>query len=326
MKRRNLKRFYVIAVALVATCGLALSGRAQVTNVLVNDSWADNDRTDPAPPTYADNNGQSFFDYDADSDTYGESAWFTTTNGTTVSSGHLTAPIGTSSLSLTTYFTESNTWVNLANAGDTLRVMWVFTPSSVNVSNTSQGFNIALASTPAQGRLGADGGPPGATYQGFAMYGNMGTKFNNGNSFQLRRWGLGATAGNLLAQQGNWTGLTNNVAKGTTGYASGTQYTNTWTIVRDGSGNLDVTLTMAGGNIGGTGLITDYYVDTSPSTDGAGYTFDTFGVRPSNAAQAAASLDSNYFEVDFITVPEPSTIALVVAGLGLMLGLIRRRR
>jgi hypothetical protein len=94
------------------------------------------------------------------------------------------------------------------------------------------------------------------------------------------------------------------------------------TLTRDGSGNLDITSTMIGGTLKGSGTATVSYVDSSPNS----FSYDTFQLRPANANSTAATFDTTLFQVQFITVPEPSTVMLVGAGLGLMLGLVRRRR
>jgi hypothetical protein len=332
MSKTN-RRFYIVAAVSVATFGLTLVGHAQTTNVLVNDTWADGARNDPAAPTYAENNGQVYTgDSDADGDVDRESQWFHAGSGTlnvvNNGGGNVLEQTGqsTSSASDFTYFTGGGTAVTLANAGDAIRLVWQFTPQGVNSSNTSQGFLVALAQSPSGARVTADGSLAQTNYTGLSMFMNMGTMLNNGNSYQLTRWALGATPGNLLGTTGNWTALTNGVAKGLHGYDSGTSYTLTMVVTRDGSGDLIISNTMAGGTLGGTGTIVDNYVDTSPATDGLGYTFDTFDVRPSSVASTANTIDTTLFHVEFITIPEPSTVALVGGGLGLLIAMIRRRR
>lgn len=316
MKIRNL---HWIALAITATVGLALSARAQTTNILVHDTWQDSTRTDPAPPTYAENNG--VIGTDADTDTDLESAWFNSSSGMTVSPNHLVMTnLTTGSSVFTTYFTPEATPVTLANAGDAIRLTWVFTPTSVNSSNTSQGFRLALVQNPSGTRVTADGGLPTTTYQGYAMFMSMGTKLNNSNSFQLMRRNVASNP--LLNNATDWLGLTNGAGKNVTGYTDGTPYTFVWTLTKNGSGGLDITSTMSGGSLGNTGSITDFFSDATPSTN----SFDMFAIRPSSGSTTASQFDTSLFEVDFITVPEPSTLALVAGGLGLMVGFVRRRR
>jgi hypothetical protein len=287
---------------------------------LNNDTWQNGSRTNPPPPLYADNNGTSVVNNDASS--YPDSAWFASNSAslTVAGPGDLRAAVPGSSLSQYTYFTTPTTPVTLANVGDELKITWVFTPSTIAV-NTSQGFNLALVNTPNGSRSAGDGSIANANFtNGFAMFMNMSSTMGNGNSFQLRKWGL-ASAGALLGTSGNWTALTNGVASGTTGYASGTQYTFVYDLTMT-AGGLQVASSMSGGSIGGTGSISDTYVDPSISTA----SFDTFDVRANGNATGPAQVDSSLFKVEFITVPEPSTVMLVGAGLGLMLALARRRR
>ncbi len=318
----NRYSFLAVSLIVTATCALGLSTRAQTTNNLVNDTWLDGTRTDPASPTYAENNGVTGTDADLDGNL--ESAWFGSSGAafTVPAAGDLRGTIGTGSLSMYSYFTQPTTPVTLANVGDELRLQWTFTPNGTIAVNTSQGFNLALALTPttALRNVSDSGSPQNANYtNGFAMFMNMAPTLGNGNSFQLRKWGI--ASGALLGTSGNWTALTNGVASGTTGYTSGTSYSFVYDLTMT-AGGLQVVSSMTGGSVGGTGSISDTYLDPSITTA----SFDTFDVRPSGNATGAAQIDTSLFKVDFITVPEPSTVMLVGAGLGLMLGLVRRRR
>jgi len=329
---RTTKHLYRMALVLTATFGLALSGYGQ-DPVLIYDTWSDSERTNPPPPTYADFTLQ-------------QSAWF----GSSLSvpaAGDLRQTVGSSSAQICTYFSPGNpvTPVTLASGGE-LQLTWTFTMSGLNSSNTSQGVGLAVvnstetilttAGPPSSvPRVTADSQSiPGATYQGYAVYMNMGTALNNGNSFQLREWGT-ASAGNILAQQSNWSVLGNAIGKSSYGYANATQYTFTMTLTRDqvgqNSGNgITVVATMAGGNLGGTGSISSSYYDAaadaqvSGSTIYSNWSFDMFAFRPAASSAAAAQFDTSLFEIQYI-IPEPSTLMLAGVGLGLMVAVIRRR-
>src|SRR3954463_8387411 len=138
----NATPFLILPAAIAA---MLIGPASAEAAIIVNDTWQDGSRTDPASPTYAENNGALGTDADADGNL--ESAWFINNNGgsnaTTV--GHLTTNPPTGSMNWYTYFTPEATPVNLANTGDSLTVTWQFTPSGVNASNTSQQFNMALA-------------------------------------------------------------------------------------------------------------------------------------------------------------------------------------
>ena len=319
------KRYSFLAVTLIvtATCALGLSSRAQTTNTLVHDTWQDSTRTDPASPVYAENNGVTGTDADADGDL--ESAWFEAgTANMAPSPNSLLMSNGATSASYITYFTPEGSEVNLANPGDTLRVKWVFTPTGLGGANTSQNLPLAIVNTPnAATRLTADGSVPASTaYAGYAMFMNMSTP-NLGNSgpFQLREWNGSGSA--LLGTSGNWNILTNQTASGVHGYDNGTQYTFLMTLTRDATGSLDINATMSGGSIGGGGVISVTFTDATPNS----FSYDTLDLRPASAVGTATNLNTSLFQVDFIQqVPEPSSIMLVGAGFGLMLTLACRRR
>lgn len=265
-------------------------------------------RTDPASPIYAENNGVVGTDADLDGDL--ESAWFINNNGgsnsTTV--GHLVTNTPTGSMNWYTYFTPEATPVNLANTGDKLRVTWQFTPTGVNAANTSQDFRMALARTPAGGRASTDVTPPNAAYTGYALFTNMGNTLGNSNPFQLRERTGGSNP--LLNNASDWGALVNGVTTGAPGYVSGTQYTLVWTLTRNGAG-LDILAEMTGGTLNTSGTASVSFSDPN----GNGFTFDTFGVRPSSSTNTATSFDTTYFQVEFLPIPEPGSLLLGVIGL-----------
>jgi hypothetical protein len=296
-----------IALALATICGFALSSYAQTDTILVNDTWADGDRTSSGP----DGGGI-------------DSAWFSSSGAalTVPAAGTMRATVGASSLSETTYFASQT----LAATGDALKFTWVFTPSTLT-QNSSLGFNLAAVNG-ATHLISDSGSPPSQVYAGYSMYMNMAPTFASGSAVALREWNLGATAASLLSTAANWgangtasANLANGATSGNTGFASGTLYTLVMTLTRNASSGLDIVSTMTGGTINGTGTVTDSVTDATPNT----FTYDTFALRQSGAASGAAQVDTTLFKVEFLTapVPEPTTFAL--AGLGL-LGLAGYRR
>ena len=224
-----MKRLNSIVFALTAVCACATSGYA---NILVDDTWLDSTRTDPAAPVYAENNGVIGTDADADGNL--ESAWFKGGSGTMTASPNDFQVTGIAGSTFwTTYFTPQATPVTLANAGDAIKITWVFTPTGVAAANTSQGFNMALVQTPSSvSRLTADGSAPSGLYAGYAMFMNMGTTLGNANPFNLKEW-TAASAGSLLGTAGNWgTSDGNGATSGNTGFADSTQYTFVMTLTR----------------------------------------------------------------------------------------------
>ena len=281
--------FGVLVVA--AVTGFAIPSHA---NVLVNDTWQDGTRTDPtAANGYAENNG--VVGTDADNDGNLESAWFSSSSSalTVPAPGDLRAVQPANSLTWLTYFTPEGSEVTLG-AGDTLKITWVFTPSSVNTGNTSLQFPLAVVNTPSGSRRTSDGSPAQAAYAGYAMFMNMGQTLGNSSPFSLREWVV--SSGDLLSSAGNWgangtanASLANGATSGNHGFDSGTQYTFTMTFTRNSTNGLDITATMIGGTYNNSGTGTVSYTDTTPNS----FVYDTFALRPSASATIPASSRSN---------------------------------
>ncbi len=283
-------------VICVLTAAGALTGRTWAAT-LVNDTWQDATRSDPAAPTYSENGA----DLDSDGDL--ESAWFNGNGTLTASAGHLKMQVGaTSSASWTTYFTPEASPVTLASAGDALKITWVFTPTNVNVSNTSQNFRLAVVDAPSASRLASDNSPGSAAYAGYAMFMNMGQTFNHARPFNLMRRNV--ASGDLLSSSGNWSNLVNGATNGAHGYDGGVQYTFVMTFTRTATNTLDVTATMSGGTINNTGTATLSYNDPVPHS----FTYDTFALRPSSGSTTADAFDTTLFKVEFIPGATPPAI------------------
>lgn len=311
----------ICTAAILAVLAPAMSH----ASVVVNDTWSDADRTDPAAPTYSENG------VDSDVDGNRESAWYNGGSGATAvaSAGHLvltprTAAAGGGSASWTTYFTPEASPVTLANNGDSIHVTWRFTPSGVNASNTSQNLRVALVDSPSAARLTAEGAPGSGGYTGYAMFMNMGQTLGASNSFRLEERtnpGPGGS-GAMLGTTSDWTALgTTGATNGAAGYASGTSYSFDMTITRTAAG-VDILSTMTGGNLNNAGTASIAFSDPTPN--GNSYTFDTFSIRPSDAASTADSFDTTLFKVETnfgATAPEPTSLLAVAAG-----GLLLRRR
>jgi hypothetical protein len=300
----------------IATIASAVVLQTQA-GIIVNDTWIDGTRNDPASPVYSENGT------DSDADGNIESIWLKGGGGTLAPTG-AGGPLqgvgfGTGSASWYTYFTPAGSPVTLANTGDQFHLTWKFTPNGVNTGSTAQGFNLALALTPPSAtRPTADASVPSAAYQGYAMQMNMAAVLGNANPFQLRKWTL-AGSGALLGTSGNYTSLANGATTGNTGYTSGVLYTFDLTLTRNGANGLDIVSTMSGGSLNNTGTATVSYTDNAPGT----FAFDTFDIRPSKESDSATSIDTSLFRVELIQTPEPTVTALM--GLGIF-GLIASRR
>lgn len=287
-------------LALWCAVALACCVTAARATVIINDTWIDGNRNDPARPVYSENGT------DADADGNLESAWFNTDNSATSmvivpgvgANQILRTTNGSSSSSWTTYFTPSNsTPLTLTSVGDSIKVTWVFTPTGVGVANTSQNLRVAVVDTPDANRIGTNGSPGTAAYLGYAMFMNMGTPTLGGAAFQLKERTSPGTPASFLSTSGDWTTVASGGPTSGEGYLDGSNYTFVIQFTLQSGGALQIISTMTGANIGGVGQLSVTNVDATPNS----LTFDTFGIRPSSAAGTAVQFDTSLFKVERFT-------------------------
>lgn len=301
---------HVLGSAGLILCALALAARGQV---LVNDTWRDGTRTDPASPTYSE------FGTDADSDGDIESAWIAANRSTNfiAAVGSLTfyPTAGTSRAGLT-YFTPGASPVTLSD-GQALKVTLTFTPSGVAATSSATTTRFAIADYTGGSRLTADGTSSsmnGTGVKGYALFLNVANTFGVPPLSLRERTTLSS---DLLGTATDWTTLGSGGGQaGDPGFTNGISYTMVLTLARN-SGTLDFTAAITGGSLNISHTVTD----TSPST----FTFDAFALRAANSTDTPTMQFTN-FKVEI--VPEPTALSLLgVAGLGLLAGrqLLRRR-
>lgn len=283
---------------------------------VVRDTWIDGTSTDPASPVYSENG------VDTDSDGDLESAWYVGGTGSTLApvgaGGPLRAVVSTTSASWTTYFTPEASPINLANVGDSMKLTWAFTPTNVNLTNTSQNFRLALVDTPGAARLTANGAPGTAAYTGYGLFANMGQTLGNSNPFRLMERNV--ASGAMLGTSGDWVGIgTTGAPSGAPGYTNGTEYLFEMTLTHGVGDVLDIVMTMTGGTLNTSGVASVVFSDPTPN--GGSFSFDTFSIRPSGNATTADQFDTRLFRVEFTPVPEPTALAALAAA-----GLVLRRR
>lgn len=290
--------------SLVVTALISAAAFQAQAIILVSNVWNTGVRTYPA---YNDPNSpysEMGVDYNNSGDL--ESSWFNANGTMAAATGNLTTTlVGTGSASWTTYFTTPASPVSLVNAGDALTITWVFTPSGVNSASTSSsGLRVAVVSSQAATRLTSDGSPGSATYAGYGIFMNIATTLGSGTPFELMTRSAPGTASAFLSSSGSWTGLGNGATSGHTGYASGTQYTLAMTFTRNSANGLNIVATMSGGSLNNTGSATISYTDNAPNS----FTFDTFGIRPSDATDSASSFDTTLFMVQATTSLAPPSV------------------
>jgi hypothetical protein len=330
------------SLGLLGRCGTAamfgamLWTSAASAAIIVEDTWQDGERLYPfaAAPSLSAPSATFFAETnpagtpnDADADTDIESMWFRGGAGTLdpLAAGGPMRGTGyaASSASWSTYFTPESNEVTLANAGEALRLTWVFKTGDVNLTNASQSLRLGLvdsgASAGGAARPTSNTGSatPGGAMDGFAIFANMGETLGAASAFQLKARSAESA---FLSAGADWsTNLANDGTTGDPGYLDNSVYTLVWTITRNATNTLDIVATMSGPNLGtleATSLNTPWNGAGDPK-------FDLFGIRPSNTAQTSDLFDTSLFRVELI--PEPTTCMLLGLGVALA-GCLGRRR
>ncbi len=297
---------FVFAALAVATIGTAAHA---ATMTLVRDTWQDGDRTTPPAPIYS----EAGVDADLDGDL--ESAWFNGGEGSvmTASPGNLRLDPADAIATWTTYMSANGTAVNLEQNHWVL-VTWRFRTGDVTASNAEQNFRIAVVNSAPAAMLTADGSPPAGVYGGVSMFGNMAETTGNANAFQLRERDTPA-AGPLLEDAEAWIPVANGLGAGAIGYADDTDYEFTMRIKRNVSNDLEISMAMTGGNIGGTGSVAVELIDTNPIS----FSYDTFSIYVGSEGSTASFLDTKLFMVELGQIPEPaSSVLAAMSGLAVV--------
>ena len=306
------RRSFVAAAALAATLYYATAAHA---TVLINDTWQDGTRSDPAAPDYLENG----VDLDLDGDL--ESAWYRGGAGTDQA---FLAPVGpggplrldltpnlTLQSSITTYFATEASPVTLG-VGERLKFTFVFTPTlfpSEGILMSRPEFRFAVVDTPAAARISTDVSPGANTYTGYSTMINVDRPnfgAENGLPYELKERTDPNAVNGLISSSGNWTHLGNGATNGNPSFTTGTEYTFTFEFERTAADELDILSRMTGTGLDGDGVAEVSYLDTTPN--GGSFTFDTFAMRLNSGYQTFGIMDISLFRVELIPAAIPGDV------------------
>lgn len=305
---------------------LAFQAAASLTSasfgaVLLNDTWADGDRTNTNLPT--------------DSPTWiGQS----TGNGSnSVSPGSLNFTLPTNSLKVWEYFTSDNSAPDTNQPHNSVTQLAVnermtatikFVPSGLtNPGTTSRNFRVGLFHDPTSARVASnvnsDAGGSGNPWQDATGYMvqiplNGGTGSGNNPLSIAKRTNSDNTS--LAGSSSSFTAAPSGGSAYT--MSSGTEYTLSIEMTRVSASQMDITATVLDGTtvlssltqsdtgtaMGGTALAGTTLL---PSATGVYSSFDQLFIRNSDATQAAGLSFTN-FRIETSIVPEPASLGLLV--------------
>lgn len=299
---RNNRKWILSFVAALGVSGIAMVGPHASAVVIVDDSFADGDF---AKTGALDTN------------------WWTSSSssGKEISVGSLGLVTGTSGRGIHTVFPTQT----LANVGDKLVATYTFT-TPATVGTTNGGFRIGLFDTLGRAALDADvsssSSSPNAVYGWSVGNGGPGDPglpgymldmdVNSGsNDLNFREHNTGSATGRLLQTTGS--GSFSSFSSGPDGvlsFAANTQYTGSFTVERISATEVQLTGTLDGASHAVT--------DTFDSVDFGLLAFHVnSNVFGSTGTQDVPDngIDFSNIRIEFIPIPEPSSMALLTLGL-----------
>jgi pectate lyase len=259
--------------------------------VLLDDTWADNTRNNQNLPT--------------------DSAWFASTGSAlTAANNAMTLSLGSSAVLGVTYFTASATSPVQLQIGETLQVSATMSFNGLTTPNNSEGFRVGIFnfadSTLSPKRVTADGmssSSQGNGVQGYALFQNMGTAFNNASPIDIRRRTT-VSDSSLLGTSSDYTilafgpGNTNTFS----GFANGTTYVLTMSLQRTSAVGMEVSVNWL--NVGSGASLAASYTDAGVTN----FSFDGIAFRPQSAATTATTINFTELKVELIGSSTPPSI------------------
>lgn len=303
------KRLLTLA-ALVACCGWL---QAATAAVLLDDTFADGDRTDTNLPT--------------------ESAVYvgvpSSGGAVNVSPGVLSQSVGDSSMKIWTYFAADGNEVSLA-PGEKLVATIDFQLKGNLYDNTSRSFRLGVYNDPTDPNVlvdvnsdGGGSGNPWSDATGYAIQIPFTAGPSAASPFQIFKrvnvnTSLLGSGGAMSSSPSGGTAVTQSLD---------TPYSLQFVIDRVSANQVNLTATLSDAN----GVLSTHTVSDDGSTFASGglpgsgdvyTTFDHLFIRTSNNTSTADQID--YTRINVAVVPEPAT--LLLAGVAALAALGARRR
>lgn len=305
----------------LARCSLvvAVVAMAHTANaaIIVNDSWADGGRGNGADPL--------------------DSNWWTSssTAGIEVAVGSLGMVTGTSGRGIHTVFPTQT----LANVGDKLVATYTFTTPATIGSGAAGGFRAGLFDTLGRAGLDADvnasSGTPNSLYgwgtgaspvgpgtaglPGYMLDMDVGTGSED-LSFRAHDAGTVNPTGRLMGTTTGFAQISPTGPDGAFTFAPNTSYTGSMTLQRISATDMQITGTLGAA----THTVTDAFDSTSVGMLAFWANSNVFG-SSGTAGQADNGIDFTNVKIEFIPVPEPTSIVLLMFSALLAVGTRRVR-
>ena len=258
------------AYSLLALGGLIFSSHGAV---LLDDTWADGNRTTTALPT--------------------DAAWFASTASSLVATTNaLTATASTiTSRTWWTYFTTNAANPVALEIGDTLKITLAFTSSNVVALNGNYGLRAGLFNYTGGTRTTTDTTAAGAGVRGYLASVNFGTTLTNRPLEILERTNIPSVS--VMAITTDYSSLgAGGGSMGAPGFSNGVPYTLELSAKRNAD---SVSVTARFSN-------TNTWSISQTGTDISGVTtnFDGFCLRAATSGQTASSFRFTEFKVEVL--------------------------